>query len=261
MERQTYTRIEHIVVDGGSRDGTAAIVRQSRARLIVAPGLRQAAAVNRGVAEARGDVVIVLNADDVLYPNGAAALAAALERAPSALAAYGEAVHVTDDDAVIERYPTRAFDADALRDGCYICQPAAAVRRSAFDAAGGMNERLDFAMDYDFWIRLARRGDFVKIDDLVAGSRMHRDNKTLARRGEAHREIVRLLRKHYGYVPYAWAYAYASWLLDKKDQFFEAPRYKRAAVLLSLGLGLVLNVRRPLRYFGDWYAHRAIGRR
>lgn len=248
-------------MDGGSRDDTAAIVRDSRARLIVAPGARQAAAVNRGVAEARGDIVVVLNADDVLYPGAVAALAAALDRAPDALAAYGEAVHIADDDAVIERYPTRSFDADALRDGCYICQPAAAVRRTAFDAVGGMDAQLDYAMDYDFWIRLARRGRFVKIDDVVAGSRMHRDNKTLGRRGAAHREIVRLLRRHYGYVPYAWAYAYASWLLDKKDQFFEAPRFTRAAVLFSLGLGLALNVRHPFQYFGDWYAHRAIGRR
>jgi GT2 family glycosyltransferase len=236
-------------------------VRRSRARLVLAPALPQAAAVNRGVAESRGELVLVLNADDVLFPNGVAALVAALDRAPAALAVYGEAVHIAQDDAVIERYPTRPFDADALRDECFICQPAAAVKRSAFDAVGGMDARLDYAMDYDFWIRLSRLGLIVKTDDLVAGSRMHRDNKTLARRGAAHREIVRLLRKHYGYVPYAWAYAYASWLIDGKDQFFEPPRFKRAAVLLSLGLGLAFNVRRPFRYLGDWYAHRAAGRR
>jgi GT2 family glycosyltransferase len=217
--------------------------------------------VNHGVAQARGEIVLVLNADDVLYPNGVAALVAALAARPGALAAYGEAVHIADDDSVIETYPTRAFDRDALRDECYISQPAAAVRRAAFDAVGGMDARLDFAMDYDFWIRLARRGDFVKIDDVVAGSRMHRDNKTLARRGDVHREIVRLLRKHFGYVPYAWVYAYASWLLDKKDQFFEAPRFKRAAVVYSLALGLALNLRHPVQYLGDWYAHRAFGRR
>ncbi len=203
----------------------------------------------------------MLNADDVLYPGGAAALVAALERAPHAVAAYGEADHIGPDDAVIERYPTKPFDPAALREGCFICQPASAVRRAAFDAIGGMDARLDFAMDYDFWIRLARSGPFVKIDDVVAASRMHRDNKTLARRGEVHREVVRILRKHYGYVPYAWAFAYASWMLDKNDQFYEAPRSRRRAVLFSLGLGLVLNARRPLQYFGDWYAHRAVGRR
>jgi glycosyltransferase involved in cell wall biosynthesis len=248
-------------VDGGSRDGTAELVRRSRARLVEAPGVGQAASVNRGVAEARGDVVVVLNADDVVYSGGIAALVAGLTAAPDALAAYGDAVHITDDDAVIERYPTQPFDREALRESCYICQPAAAVRRAAFDDVGGMDPRLDFAMDYDFWIRLAQRGTFVKVDELVAGSRMHRDNKTLARRGDVHREVVRVLRARYGYVPYAWAFAYASWLLDHNDQYFEPPRRPRAAVVLSLGLGLALNRRQPLRYLRDWYAHRAAGRR
>ena len=260
MAAQTYRQIEHVVVDGGSRDGTAAIVRESPARLVVAPGLGQAAAVNRGVAESHGEIVLVLNADDVLYPAGVATLVDAFSRAPAAPAAYGEAVHIADDDTVIERYPTRPFDRDALRESCYICQPAAAVRRSAWNALGGMDERLDLAMDYDFWIRLAQRGEFAKVDDIVAGSRMHRDNKTLARRGDVHREVISILRAHYDYAPYPWVYAYASWLLDQNDQFFAASRFKRAAVLFSLGLGLTLNLRHPLRYFGDWYAHRALGR-
>ena len=236
-------------------------MRGAGARLVVAPGLGQAGAVNRGVKESHGEIVLVLNADDVVYPGGVAALVDGFASAPDALAVYGEAVHMGDDDAVIERYPTQPFDRDALRESCYICQPAAAVRRAAFDAVGGMKAELDFAMDYDFWIRLARRGDFAKIDALVAGSRMHRGNKTLARRGDVHREVIRVLRTHYGYVPYAWAYAYASWLLDHNDQFFDAPRAKRSAVLFSLGLGLTLNPLRPFRYFGDWYAHRAVGRR
>jgi glycosyltransferase involved in cell wall biosynthesis len=236
-------------------------VQRSAARLIVAPGLGQAAAVNRGAAEARGEVLVVLNADDVLYPGGVAALVAGLERDASAAAVYGEAVHIGEDDAVIDRYPTRPFDREALRESCFICQPASAVRRAAFDAVDGLDTRFDLAMDYDFWIRLAQRERFAKIDELVAGSRMHRNNKTLARRGEVHREVVRILREHYGYVPYPWAFAYAAWLLRRSDQYFERPRATRGSVLLSLGLGLALNLRHPLRYFGDWYAHRAIGQR
>jgi glycosyltransferase involved in cell wall biosynthesis len=258
---QTYPHIEHIVVDGGSRDGTAAIVRGSGARLLVSPGMRQAAAVNRGVTESRGEIVVVLNADDILYPTGIAALVDTLQRSPAALGAYGEATHIADDDRVIEPYPTRSFDAEALRESCFICQPAAAVRRCAWEAVGGMNPRLDLAMDYDFWIRLVQRGELAKTDELIAGSRMHRDNKTLARRGDVHREVLKILRAHYGYAPYTWVYAYASWLLDKNDQFFAAARFKRTAVLLSLVLGIALNPRHPLRYLGDWYGHRAIGRR
>jgi len=261
VRAQTYPAVEHVVVDGGSVDGTVNLARASGATVLVEPGLRQAAAVNRGVARARGARVLVLNADDGLYPEALANLAAALAADPLAGAAYGDAVHIDEAGAVLSAYPSRPFDAAALIDGCYICQPAALMRRSAFEAVGGMDERLDVALDYDFWIRLARRYSLRKVDALVAGSRMHRANKTLSRRGEVYREVTQVLRAHYGYVPYTWSFAYANWLLHRSDDFFDRPRPSRVTVLGSLALGLWLNPRRPLRYVRDWYSHRSIGAR
>jgi glycosyltransferase involved in cell wall biosynthesis len=258
---QSYPYLEHIVVDGGSTDATETIVRASASRLVLAPGARQAAAVNRGVRESTGEIVMVLNADDVLFPDGAAALVEALSGDARAAAAYGEAVHIGPDDAVLAAYPTKPFDAAALIEECYICHPAAAVRRAAFEAVGGLDERLDVALDYDFWIRLARHAGFTHTGRLIAASRMHRGNKTLARRGQVYAEVFRVLRRHYRYIPYTWVAGYASWLLDRKDQFFEAPRRSPLTAPLALGLGLGLNPLRPLRYLRDWYAHRAIAAR
>ncbi len=259
---QQYPHIEHIVVDGGSVDDTPSLVTASgSARLLVVPGLKQADAVNRGVAEACGEAIVVLNADDLLYADGVTLLVEALTAHPGAAAAYGDAVHIDENERVLSRYPTRSFDRDALLESCYICQPASVIRRAAFEAEGGMNPRLEVALDYDLWIRLARRRTFHKIEPVVAASRMHRENKTLARRGEVFREALGILRAHYGYVPYSWSYAYASWLLHRKDGFFEQPPLSRTAVLAALGLGLWLNPTRPRRYFEDWYGHRSAGRR
>jgi glycosyltransferase involved in cell wall biosynthesis len=262
VRAQRYPHIEHIVVDGGSVDETPDLVTAAgSARLLVVPGLRQAEAVNRGVAESRGEALVVLNADDILYADGVTLLVAALTANHDVAAAYGDAVHVDENERVLSRYPTRAFDRDALLESCYICQPASAIRRTAFEAEGGMNTRLEVALDYDLWIRLARRHTFQKVEGVVAASRMHRENKTLARRGEVFREALQVLRAHYGYVPYSWSYAYASWLLHRKDGFFEPPPQSRAAVVASLGLGLWLNRTRPRRYFDDWYGHRSAARR
>lgn len=262
MRAQTHADLEHIVVDGGSTDGTQALVREAGfARLIEAPGLGQAAAVNLGVEAARGDVIVVLNADDVLYPSALRDLVEALRADPAAVVAYGDAQHIDEHGAPISPYPTRPFDRGALAESCYICEPAAAIRREAFLGAGGMNARLDFALDYDLWIRLSRSGNFRKVDAVVAGSRMHPGAKTLARRAEVYREVIPLLRAHFGYVPYTWTFAYASWLLDRGDQFFAPPRRPRLAVLFSLALGLALNPRRPFAYLRDWYGHRAAGRK
>jgi GT2 family glycosyltransferase len=251
--------VEHIIVDGGSRDATLAIAASfPGVRTIAAPGLGQSESVNRGVAEARGDLVVVLNADDTLRPAAIATLVDALRNAPSAVAAYGDAVHIDERGTIIDQYPTLAFDRDALLEGCYICQPASAVRRSAYLAIGGMDARFEVALDYDFWIRLARAGDFVRVPATLAASRMHRANKTLTRRGDLYREVVRILRAQFGYVPYSWTYGYANWLLERRDQFFAPPRRTRTSAALALPLGLALNVRRPWRFWRDWYEHRGL---
>ena len=170
-------------------------------------------------------------------------------------------MHVDEAGTIIAPYPTLPFDRNALAEGCYICQPASAVRRAAFLDLGGMDPRLEVALDYDFWIRLSRAGRFVYVPDVLASSRMHRKNKTLARRGDMYREVVGVLRKQFGYVPYSWSYAYANWLVERRDQFFAAPRRNRLSVALALALGLGLNPQRPLRYVRDWYEHRGLRRR
>lgn len=262
VRAQTYAGTEHLVVDGGSRDDTLRIVADFPAvRTIVAPGLGQSASVNRGVAEARGEIVLVLNADDTLRPAAIATLAEALRNAPHAVAAYGGAVHIDEGGGLIAPYPTLPFDRAALLEGCFICQPASAVRRSSFLAVGGMDARLDVALDYDFWIRLARTGDFVHVDGVLAASRMHHSNKTLARRGDLYHEVVRVLRAQFGYVPYSWCYGYANWLVERGDQFFTPPRRPRTSVAVALVLGLGLNARRPFRFLRDWYRHRGLSTR
>jgi glycosyltransferase involved in cell wall biosynthesis len=261
VSAQQYPHLEHIVVDAGSTDATEAIVRASSARFIAAPGIRQAAAVNRGVRESDADVVMVLNADDVLYGGGVAALVDALSATPSAAAAYGEAVHIDAAGARIAPYPTKPFDPRTLIEECYICHPASAVRRAAFDAVGGLDEHLDVVLDYDFWIRLSRHGTFVRTAKLIAGSRMHQANKTLSRRGDLYREAFRVLRRHYGYVPYGWTAGYASWLLRRGDQFFTVSSPSPLTAPLALALGLRHNPFRPLKYLRDWCMHRAIARR
>lgn len=233
----------------------------SGARVVQVPGIRQAAAINRGVEEARGDFVIVLNADDLLYPGAVSRLALALAADTGLAAVYGDATHIDAAGSIVSAYPTQPFSRIALSESCIICHPAAAVRRSAFQHIGGFDERFDVVMDYDFWIRLSQDHRLSKIDGVVAASRMHRENKTLSRRRDGFRETRRTLLEHFGYIPYTWAFAYTMWLLGDTDPLFAPASPTRAAVAAALVVGLFLNWRRPIRYGADWYAHRAIGQR
>ncbi len=174
---------------------------------------------------------------------------------------YGNAYHVNAGGRTVAPYPTQDFDRAALARSCYICQPAAFVRREAFERAGAVNPSLHYVLDYDLWLRLAAIGPFVRIEPFLARSRVHAGSKSVSNRKAFYREVFSMLRSHYGYVPYEWVQGYASSLIEPGDQFFTEPRHTFAASGLALALGSWINRRRPGVFFRDWLAHRSIGKR
>jgi glycosyltransferase involved in cell wall biosynthesis len=257
---QDYPNVEYIVVDGGSRDGTMEIVRSygDRIRTIVLEGTSQAQALNAGFAAAGGDIFGFINADDAYLPGAISAAVATLASNPAAPFVYGEADHVDEGGSRLGPYPVEPYDAISLGMRCIVCQPAAFFRAEAFRAAGGFDPALNYALDYDLWIRLSRTASPVKFDSKIAFSCMHPGNKTLGRRRAAYEESMRVLRRHYGYVPYDWVVAYSNHVFDRSDNFFQESRGGRLNVLSSLALGLVIN-RHRVRYLRDWLAHRGFG--
>ena len=257
---QDYPDLEYILVDGGSRDGTLEVARGygRRVRTIVLEGTNQAQALNAGFAAASGDVFAFLNADDAYLPGAVAEAVGVLAAHPAAPFVYGEADHVDEGGATLGPYPVEPFDPASLGRRCIVCQPAAFFRASAFRAAGGFDPALHYALDYDLWIRLARAAPPVKFDSKIALSCMHPANKTLGQRRAAYEESMRVLRRHYGYVPYDWVVAYSTHVFDRRDNFFQESRANRLNVLSSLAVGLVMN-RHRVRYLRDWLAHRGFG--
>ena len=257
---QDYPSLEYIVVDGGSRDGTLELLRAygDRVRTIVLEGTSQAQALNAGFAVAGGEILAFLNADDAYLPGAVATAVAEMRAHPEAPFVYGEADHVDGAGNVIGAYPVEAYAPEALARRCIVCQPAAFFRAAAFAAAGGFDTTLNYALDYDLWIRLARAGTPRKFDARIALSCMHPANKTLGGRRAAYEETMRVMRRHYAYVPYGWVVAYSTHVFDRRDHFFQESRANRLNVLSSLALGLVIN-RHRVRYLRDWLAHRGFG--
>jgi glycosyltransferase involved in cell wall biosynthesis len=255
---QDYPHVEYVVMDGGSNDGTLDILRKYDGRLsfVSERDQGQADAVNRGFARSRGEIFAFLNADDTYLPGALSTAVRHLSAQSSIGVLYGEAYYTDEQGATIERYPTRPFDASLLKRNCFICQPSTFIRREVFEAVDGMNARLHFALDYDLWIRIAQISPMRKIDDYLATSRLHRNNKTLGQRGKIYREIMEVARTHYGYVPLDWILGYASYLAEpRQDANFESSRPSLVKSALSIVLGTYYN-RRSLRpYFKEWSAH------
>lgn len=264
---QDYPRIEYIVMDAGSQDGTLDVIRRYESLATEKVTFRwfserdngAAEAVNKGFARSSGSIFAYLNADDTYLPGAVSAAVRALLEDPSIDGVYGEANWVRADGSVIGRYPTRPFDSSLLASECFICQPASFLRREAFAGAGMLNSSLKYSFDYDFWIRVSKAHRLRKIGDLLATSRMHASNKTIGQRRKVLRETIAVLQQNYGYSPFRHVLAYTGHLADGQDQFLAPFRPSLTKYLMALPLGWRFNWRHPLRYTHEWASAMSLG--
>lgn len=254
--------VEHIVMDGGSTDGTVAILERWRDRISFSSGRDggQTAAINAGIARAGGEVLAYLNSDDVYCEGAVAAAVEAFERDPSADVVYGDAVHIDADDRVIGSYPVEDWSIERLKLVCFLCQPAVFFRRRVIERFGPFDARLNYCMDYEYWLRLGMRGArFVHIPTRLAASRVHDATKTRTQTREAHTEINNMLRERIGRVPDNWLWNYAHAVLDSQGIARSAGRgYLLRAALLTAAAAFRWNgfpSMSLLRGTGSWFVH------
>lgn len=237
--------LEHLVMDGDSRDETCGILSVAGPHVawVSEPDRGQTDALNKGLRRARGQVVGWLNSDDIYYPGTLASVWEIFEREPEVDVVYGLADHIDILDAVIEPYPVEPWNPVRLDDTCYICQPALFFRRSVLERFGYPEVRLNYCMDYEFWLRLRDAGArFLFLDRRLAGSRMYPQNKTLGARLAVHAEINDMFRRHSGRVPESWILNYAHAAVESRISRENHPRLFLAALLIAaVGAGLRWN--------------------
>jgi glycosyltransferase involved in cell wall biosynthesis len=197
---QDYPHIEHLVIDGGSTDETAAVVAEYSGRLswISEPDRGQSDAINKGFRRARGDIVCWLNSDDVLMPLAVSKAVAEFERDADLKAVYGDAYRIDRQGEVIGEFPKAGppnlwklvYHSD------YISQPTVFLRRRALDEVGYLDESLHWGMDWDLFIRLGKQGRIAYIRQLLASQREYDDTKTASGGFRRFRELVRIMRRH-----------------------------------------------------------------
>ena len=196
---QEGVEIEHIVVDGGSTDGSVEIIREFADRLswwVSEPDRGQADALRKGFARATGDVLAWVNSDDLLAPGAARSALAALAAHPEAGLVYGNAASIDADGRPLNDMDFRPYSAADLATFHIICQPAVFFRREAYLRAGGLDPSFHFLLDHDLWLRIAARGPIRHVPELWAFARHHPEAKNVAQAEEfgeeAHRVAARL---------------------------------------------------------------------
>ena len=180
---QDYPNIELIVIDDGSTDGSADILRSygERFRWELQPNQGQVATLNRGWLSSRGEILGYLSADDLLLERAVSSAVRCLEENPDAVLAYCD-FHLIDPHSAIVRR-VRAPDFDYRRMVVEIeCPPGpgAFFRRSAFAKAGTWNPQFKQMLDYEYWLRLGLHGRFVRIPEVLAAYRVHPGSQSFA---------------------------------------------------------------------------------
>jgi len=202
---QAYPELEFILIDGGSTDGSMAVIEKHAdhfAYWVSEPDDGQSHAINKGLRRATGELVTWLNADDFLYPGALQSMAEAWAANPDAAFYWGNGNRVDREGQIrFSHYPDAdvIFDRSVLIEGLnYILQPAAFINRKVLETAGHLDETLHYGMDTDLWIRLSGVADPVRVSPCIAANREYGDTKSLSGSFERAEELRRLAERHSG---------------------------------------------------------------
>lgn len=191
--------VEHIVIDGGSTDGSVDILKKYDKHLShweSAPDRGQSHAINKGLKHATGDVINWLNSDDYLQPEALKVIAAHFED-PSVFALCGRSNIIQGDQVIRQTQGTDVYENNLAKTIglARIDQPETWFRKDTFESVTPLEERLHFVMDKYLWIKYLMKyglGGVRKINDILANFRLHDDSKTVAQSDLFTSESVRL---------------------------------------------------------------------
>lgn len=192
IRRQAFGDFEFIVVDDGSTDGTAALLRRhaaddGRIRVLAATGTGIVDALNQALAAARGDLLARMDADDISEPERLARQVAQMDARPELVLLGSGATQIDARGRAVgtvrpETDPARLVE--LLRKRSPFLHPTVVMRRGAVEAAGGYRRPFALAEDYDLWIRLAREGVVANLPDALLRLRRHRNQSSRRHRLE-----------------------------------------------------------------------------
>lgn len=161
--QQQGVEVDYLVLDNCSSDGTELILGEllqiypDRLRVIIEPDEGQSAAINKGFALTHADIMGWLNADDFYFPDTLLTVKQFFEAHPEIDVVYGQALMLDGNLNNIGLHSAQLYDSKILTSYNYIPQPSAFWRRRVWEAVGPLDTRLNWGLDWDFFIRVSHQ--------------------------------------------------------------------------------------------------------
>jgi glycosyltransferase involved in cell wall biosynthesis len=197
---QDYPRIEHIVLDSGSTDETADVLAHYPSLRVVrdAPPSHPDK-VNEGLRLAPGEIIAWVNADDYLLPGAVTKAVETLNRLPDVGLVYSNYIAYEEETGAFQKHRMKQATVGALvNERNWIPHPTAFFRKDVAAAVGGVDPRWDLALDWDFFIRIAKISKIHWVDDYWAVFRVHQSQRAYAHRFDSWTAERAMCRHHHG---------------------------------------------------------------
>jgi len=201
LVEQGDRRLEIIVVDGGSCDGTREVLERWRPRLahcVVGPDRGQADAIATGFALAQGDILAWLNSDDMHLPWTIRRWREAFARDPDLEMVHGDRMAIDANGRVTGYRLLPGHSGFWLNRFPWTHQETAAWRRELYDRVGGIDRSLQFAMDYDLFARFFTSGRCAHLRAILGAFRWHAGSKSARQQATVGAEEACLVRARLG---------------------------------------------------------------
>lgn len=206
--------LEYLIMDGGSKDNSVEIIKKYEGLLkrgewpVKCRGIEcrwvsekdkgQSDAINKGFKKATGEIIAWLNSDDTYLPCAVNKMVSFFESNPDLMMVYGEGYEIDEKGEILRRFFwTQDFDLQTLIDfGDYILQPTVFMRKSAVEEVNFLDTGLNWAMDWDLWIKIGKKFKIGYMPEFIANSRIYGDTKTSVGGLKRFKELARLMRRH-----------------------------------------------------------------
>ena len=168
VTNQTYSNIEHVIIDGASTDGTTEIINnlvKSKDIFLSEADKGIYDALNKGLEMSTGEVIGLVHSDDFLANEEVLSEVAKVFSDPNVELVYGDLdyVYKENTDRIVRHWKSKPFNVDLLKQGWMPAHPTVFIRRSLYEKMGGYNLRYSIAADYDWCIRYLKTSNIKTI--------------------------------------------------------------------------------------------------